>query len=111
MSFDVSAAFRDCLINLDVKGIRDLHARFHPHAPQPKDDDEALMLLHMVRARPDSDFLPEQGRQYSKDWLAEDRLIRTANSRDLTLEERLELASIRKAQRYREFDKMQAEKE
>jgi hypothetical protein len=71
MSFDIAAAFRNCLINLDVKGIRELHRRFNPHLPQPKDDEEALMTLHIARTQ--SKFLPEHVRQYSREWLAERR--------------------------------------
>jgi hypothetical protein len=71
MAFDVAAAFRSCLINLDVKGIRKLHRLVNPHLPQPKDDEEALMTLHIARTQ--SKFLPEHARQYSREWLAERR--------------------------------------
>jgi hypothetical protein len=78
MDFDVGAAFRSCITRLDVKGIRNLHRRFNPHLPQPKDDEEALTSLHIARTQ--AKFLSERERQYSRDWLAERQTGRIAHA-------------------------------
>jgi hypothetical protein len=66
---DHAAEFLRCLINLNVEGIRKLWAHVQPNLPQPKNDSEALIALHM--ARTSSTRLPVRYRAYSHAWLIE----------------------------------------
>lgn len=63
------AEFRRCLVDLDVKGIVALWRCVSPHLPQPANDDEALICLHMARTGAES--VPVRARQYSDRWLRE----------------------------------------
>jgi hypothetical protein len=65
-------AFREILLTLDVKAARALWARVAPRLPQPKDDDEALVMLHTARVKAQS--VPARARAYSAAWLAEREL-------------------------------------
>lgn len=62
-------AFRRCLLELDVPGIRAIWAKLSPHLPQPKDDKEALAALHVARTAAES--VPFKHRAYSHRWLTE----------------------------------------
>jgi hypothetical protein len=66
---DHGALFRQCLLDLDVKGIRALWRHVSPHLPQPATDDEALVALHMARVQ--SAAMPEAARAYSEHWMRE----------------------------------------
>lgn len=68
---NVNGAFRQVLIDLDVRKARELWHEFAPHLPQPADDHETLVTLHAARAQMRT--LPEKLRKYSEDWLAERR--------------------------------------
>lgn len=63
------AAFRRCLIDLDVVGICDLWFHVAPGLPQPKNNDEALITLHHARTQAES--VPSKLRCYSHSWLCE----------------------------------------
>lgn len=69
MDFAHAAEFRRCLVELDVAGIRKLHAHVCPHLPPPKNDDEALYTLHLARV--ECTNLPAKLRAYSRAWLDE----------------------------------------
>ena len=62
-------AMRRCLLDLDVAGVRALWAKQAPHLPQPKDDAEALVAVHV--ARTEARTLPLDARAYSHRWLVE----------------------------------------
>jgi hypothetical protein len=62
-------AFRRCLTELDVAGIRNLWSYISPHLPQPKNDEEALVTLHYARTCAGS--VPIRLRCYSHAWLCE----------------------------------------
>jgi hypothetical protein len=64
-----AAAFRRCLIDLDIVGIREMWARISPHLPQPKNDHEALVTLHYARTQARS--ISDRLRCYSHAWLCE----------------------------------------
>jgi hypothetical protein len=64
-----AAAFRRCLIELDVVGICDLWFHVAPGMPQPKNNHEALVTLHLARTRAES--IPDKLRCYSHAWLTE----------------------------------------
>jgi hypothetical protein len=64
-----SAAFRRCLIELDVIGLCGLWFQVAPGAPQPKNNDEALITLHYARTQAES--IPDKLRCYSHAWLSE----------------------------------------
>jgi hypothetical protein len=66
------SAFQRCLRDMDIAGVRTLWQHFAPQLPQPKDDAEALATLH--HARTQAEFLPNQARYYSHDWLTEHNL-------------------------------------
>lgn len=63
-----AAEFRRCLTDLDTVGIRRLWKHVRPGLPQPKDDGEALITLHMART---AALLPIKLRCYSHAWLIE----------------------------------------
>lgn len=60
-------AFRRCLVDLDVAGVRALWRRVAPHLAQPLNDDEALATLH--RARSEAASIGLKLRAYSHRWL------------------------------------------
>jgi hypothetical protein len=62
-------AFRRCLLDLDAVGICDLWFRIAPGLPQPKNNEEALITLHIARTRAES--IPDRDRCYSHAWLCE----------------------------------------
>jgi hypothetical protein len=64
-----AAEVRRCLVELDVAGMRRLHAHVWPHYPAPKTDDEALLSMHLARVQMKN--IPERCRQYSQEWLFE----------------------------------------
>jgi len=65
----LQAAFRQCLAEGDVRGMRRLSAEIAPHEPQPKDDAQAEVALHMARTQMES--LPLRARAWSHRWLTE----------------------------------------
>lgn len=69
---DYSSAFRECLNNLDVEGIRKLWQHIQPNMPQPKTDEEALFALHHARTQTNS--ISARKRAYSHHWLRERKL-------------------------------------
>lgn len=73
-----AAEFRRCLVQLDVTGIRKLHAHVSPHLPQPQNDDDALHTLHLARTK--CGTLPANLRRYSQDWLDERERQKVANA-------------------------------
>lgn len=64
-----AAEFRRCLLDLDYVAVRQLWQHVCPHLPQPRDDDEALYMLHVARTKAES--IPQSKRLYSKQWIAE----------------------------------------
>lgn len=66
---DYSAAVRRCFETLDVSLMRKLWKHIAPHMPQPKNDEEALVTLHM--ARTSCDAIDAKLRMYSHAWLRE----------------------------------------
>lgn len=73
-----SAEFLRCLVECDVVGARRLWHHVAPNMPQPKNDEEALITIHLARVQIDS--LPEQARQYSAAWLSEREIGRVAHA-------------------------------
>lgn len=65
----ISDAVRRCLIDVDVVGIRSLWKTLLPHAPQPQNNKEALIALHIARTA--SVSVPVSLRLYSHKWLSE----------------------------------------
>lgn len=61
------SAFRRCLVELDVNGMRKLHAHVSPHLPSPGDD--RLVLATMHRARTQLRTMALKDRAYSHRWL------------------------------------------
>jgi hypothetical protein len=61
-------AFRRCLEELDVEGIRSLWAEHSPHLSQPS-AEEALISLHMARTA--AEGIEFKCRAYSHKWLTE----------------------------------------
>jgi hypothetical protein len=66
---DHTAAFRRCLIDLDVVGIREMWAQVAPYLPQPSNEHEAWITLHYARTQAES--IPDRARCYSHAWLCE----------------------------------------
>src|SRR5262245_14354617 len=64
-----SAAVRECLESGDVALMRKLWKHIAPHLPQPRNDEEALITLHM--ARTGSNTVETKKRMYSHCWLKE----------------------------------------
>lgn len=64
-----SAAFRDCLLRMDVKKAMAIWAEAAPHLPAPSDHQEAERIMHMARERADS--IPDRLKAYSRAWLSE----------------------------------------
>lgn len=63
----IAGAFRHCLEECDVIGIRRLWAHVAPDLPQPTNDHEALATLH--RARTEARSIALRLRAYSHRWL------------------------------------------
>lgn len=59
--------FHTALEQVDVPMTRRMSAHLFPHLPQPKDDDEALVMLH--RARTEMPSMALRLRAYSHRWL------------------------------------------
>jgi hypothetical protein len=72
MSF---AAFRRCLLALDVPGMKRLWRETSPHLHQPQSDDEMLETMH--RARVGMNSVPADMRDCSVRWLEERARMRT----------------------------------
>ncbi len=64
-----SAEMRRCLVDCDVLGAMKLWKHISPNMPQPKNDAEALIVLH--HARTQSKSVPFKLRAYSHRWLTE----------------------------------------
>jgi hypothetical protein len=64
-----AAEFRRCLEELDVKGIQKLWKHVQPNLPQPKNDRDALIALHMARTATES--VPFKLRAYSHRFLVD----------------------------------------
>jgi len=64
-----AAAFRRCLIDLDVVGVCDLWFHVAPGLPQPRNNEEALATMHLARTQAYS--IPHKLRCYSHAWLRE----------------------------------------
>lgn len=62
-----ASAFRRCLEELDVVGICQLWYEAYPHQHQPKNNEQALIVLHHARTRAAS--IDEAKRCYSHRWL------------------------------------------
>jgi hypothetical protein len=71
-----AALFRQCLIDLDVKMMRQLWHHVSPHLSQPRTDDECLTTMHMARV--DMVTLPTALRNRSEAWLKERQTSRDA---------------------------------
>jgi hypothetical protein len=69
---NTAAAFHRCLINLDVIGICDLWNHVAPDLPQPQNEEEAIIALHLARTQAES--IPAGLRRYSHAWLTERNL-------------------------------------
>ncbi len=61
--------FRRCLVDLDVAAFRKILAAINPGERQPKDDAEALIVLHHARTQAQS--VQFNLRAYSHRWLCE----------------------------------------
>lgn len=66
---EASAAFLQALVEGSVRDIRALWRVVCPHLPQPRDDQEAALMMH--RARTDANSIPLKERAYSHRWLTE----------------------------------------
>lgn len=64
---DIAAAFKRCLEQLDVEGIRKLWRHVSPHLHQPATEHETLATLH--RARTQCRAIGLRLRAYSHKWL------------------------------------------
>lgn len=64
---DSGLALKQCLEEMDVDGVRSLWHLIAPEAPQPKNDFEAMITLHMARTR--MKILTKRQRYYSHRWL------------------------------------------
>jgi hypothetical protein len=62
-----STAFRRCLLEVDVAGMRRLWAHVAPHLPQMATDAETLHAIH--RARTQAESMPLRARAWSHRWL------------------------------------------
>lgn len=62
-------AFKRCLVNTDVTGLKALWAHVFPHLHQPADDEQALIMLHHARTQAES--VRFRLRAYSHAWLTE----------------------------------------
>jgi len=66
---EAESAFRQALTDGSVKDTRALFALVCPHLPQPRDDQEAAVMMH--RARTEVRTIPFKARAYSHRWLEE----------------------------------------
>lgn len=64
---DYSAAFRQCLVDLDVSLGRKLWRHVSPHLSQPANDAEMLATLHMARTA--TEGIDARLRFYSHRWM------------------------------------------
>lgn len=69
---DPAVEFRRCLENLDIEGVRRIWAETHKHLPQPVNDEQTLIQIHMARAG--SKSMAHRLRLYSHQWLTERNL-------------------------------------
>lgn len=60
------AAFRRCLEDVDVAGMRKLHAHVMPHVPAGSDKDILVSIHH---ARTQAESMPMKARAWSHRWL------------------------------------------
>jgi hypothetical protein len=70
---DGPSALTTCLVELDVKGIRQLWHLVAPNMPQPKDDADALATMHYARTLMDS--ISVRLRFYSHRWLLDHGIL------------------------------------
>lgn len=68
-AIDYSAAFQACIETLDVALMRKLWRHIQPNLPQPENDEETLISLHMARTQ--TSALDARLRMYSHAWLVE----------------------------------------
>lgn len=59
----------EILRTLNVKAARAAFRKIAPHLPQPKDDVETLVSIHMARTK--AECVPLVDRWYSYDWLVD----------------------------------------
>lgn len=64
-----AAAFQRALVDGDAGAVRRLYAAVAPHMPQPADQAEAEIVLHMARTQ--SEGVPVRLRAWSHAWLRE----------------------------------------
>ena len=69
---DGPAAMRQCLMEMDVNGVRQLWHLIAPGLPQPKDDYEAIATMHYARTVMK---LPQRARFYSHRWLLDHNMM------------------------------------
>lgn len=70
---DSHAAMKLCLEEMDVQGIRSLWQLLAPGMPQPKNDYEAMVQIHMARAQMPN--LTARQRYYSHRWLLDHNMF------------------------------------
>lgn len=63
------AAVLRCLLNLDIEGMRKLHAYINPHLPAAGSDNDVLVSMH--HARTQMEPVPLKLRAYSHRWLVD----------------------------------------
>ena len=68
----MSNEFRRCLEECDTKSFRSISATVSPHLPQPDNDSEALITIHMARTQ--SESIAFRLRAYSHRWLTDQGL-------------------------------------
>ena len=66
---EAGSAFLQALVEGSVTDIRALWRVVCPHLPQPRDDQEAALMMH--RARTQTNSIPLKERAYSHRWLIE----------------------------------------
>lgn len=59
--------FRRCLVDCDIEGVKKIWKHVAPNMPQPKNDRDALISIHMARTQ--TERLPFRFRAYSHSWL------------------------------------------
>jgi len=64
-----AAEFRRCLQELDVQAARKLWREVHADWPQPENDYEMAVMLHMARVQ--AKCITARGKRYSRRWLQE----------------------------------------
>lgn len=82
-----SAEFHRCLAESDVAGVRRLAAHVFPGQKQPRNDHEALAMLHLARTQMMT--MPFKLRAYSHRWLLDHNLPSTLPDRLKPKAERL----------------------